>query len=99
MHYPHAPHRTNYFTTYREGEWKVIYHYFTTEVSGGSHYQLYHLKADPFEQNDLAKSEPAKLKGMMQNLIAALESQNAVYPVEKDTQTPVRPKLPLADAP
>jgi len=99
MHYPHAPHRTNYFTTYREGEWKVIYHYFPTEVSGGSHYQLYHLKADPFEQNDLAKSEPAKLKAMMQGLIAALESQGAVYPVEKDTQTPVRPKLPLADAP
>lgn len=94
MHYPHSPHRTDYFTTFRDGEWKVIYHYFPTEVSGGSHYQLYNLKDDPFEQNDLAKSHPAELKKMMQGLIAGLEAQNAVYPVEKGTQTPVRPKLP-----
>jgi arylsulfatase A-like enzyme len=94
MHYPHAPHRTDYFTTFRDGGWKVIYHYFPTEVSGGSHYQLYNLKADPFEQNDLAKSHPAELKKMMQGLIAGLEAQNAVYPVEKSTQTPVKPELP-----
>ena len=94
MHYPHAPHRTNYFTTYRDGEWKVIYHYFPTQVSGGSHYQLFHLKNDPFEQTDLAKSDPTKLRTMMEGLIAALESQNAVYPVDMESKTPVKPKLP-----
>ncbi|MDP1589070.1 MAG: sulfatase-like hydrolase/transferase [Prosthecobacter sp.] len=94
MHYPHAPHRTDYFTTFRDGEWKVIYHYFPTEVSSGSHYQLYNLRADPFEQNDLTQTHPAELKKMMQGLIAGLESQNAVYPVEKGTQTTVKPKLP-----
>lgn len=94
MHYPHSPHRTDYFTTFRDGDWKVIYHYFPTDVSGGSHYQLYNLKADPFEQNDLAQKSPAELKRMMQGLIAGLEAQNAVYPVEKGTQTPVKPKLP-----
>jgi arylsulfatase A-like enzyme len=94
MHYPHSPHRTDYFTTFRDGAWKVIYHYFPTEVSGGSHYQLYNLKDDPFEQNDLTKSHPAELKKIMQGLIAGLEAQNAVYPVEKGTQTPVRPKMP-----
>ena len=26
MHYPHAVHRSNYFTTWREKDWKVIYH-------------------------------------------------------------------------
>jgi len=31
---------------------------------------------------------------MMQGLIAGLEAQTAVYPVEKDTQTPVKPKMP-----
>lgn len=94
MHYPHAPHRTDYFTSFRDGEWKVVYHYFPTEVSGGSHYQLYHLKDDPFEQNDLAKSHPAELKKMMQSLITSLEAHNAVYPADIGTQTPVRPKLP-----
>jgi len=94
MHYPHSPHRTDYFTTYRNGDWKVIYHYFPTAVSEGSHYQLFNLKADPFEQKNLAATEPAELKRMMQGLIAGLEQQGAVYPVEKDTRLALRPKVP-----
>ncbi len=93
MHYPHSPHRTNYFTVYREGEWKVIYHYFPTEVSGGSHYQLYHLAPDPFEQNDLASARPEQLRRMMQGLIAGLEAQKAVYPVDEKGQVQ-KPQLP-----
>lgn len=94
MHYPHAPHRTDYFTTFRDGDWKVIYHYFPSAVSEGSHYQLFNLKADPFEQKNLAASEPAQLKRLMQGLAAGLEKQGAVYPVEKETKQPVKPKLP-----
>lgn len=94
MHYPHSPHRTNYFTTYRDGDWKVIYHYFPSGVSGNSHYQLFNLKTDPFEQKNLAATEPAELKRLMQGLIAGLEAQSAVYPVEKDGSTPVKPRLP-----
>lgn len=94
MHYPHAPHRTNYFTTYREGDWKVIYHYFPTAVSGGSHYQLFHLGRDPFEQEDLAMREPAELRRLMQGLIARLKDYDAAYPVDKDRKLPVRPELP-----
>jgi len=94
MHYPHAPHRTDYFTSYRDGAWKVIYHYFPTEVSGGSHYQLFNLKNDPFEQQDLATSHPAELRRLMQDLIQALESQNATYPVDKASRKTVKPLLP-----
>jgi len=94
MHYPHAPHRTHYFTTYREGAWKVIYHYFPTEVSEGGHYQLYNLQDDPFEQKNLAATHPAELKRLMTAMVAKLEAQGAVYPVEKGTATPVKPKLP-----
>ena len=94
MHYPHAPHRTDYWTSYRDGDWKVIYHYFPTEVSENSHYQLFNLKNDPFEQKNLAASESAELKRLMQGLIAGLEKQGAVYPVEKGGTTPVKPKLP-----
>ena len=122
MHYPHAPHRSDYFTTYREGAWKVIYHYFPTEVpssesrlqpearkkqnasppkggtpnteSEGGHYQLYNLQDDPFEQKNLAATHPAELKRLMSGMIAKLEAQGAVYPVEKGTSTPVKPKLP-----
>jgi arylsulfatase A-like enzyme len=94
MHYPHSPHRTNYFTSYRDGAWKVIYHYFPTEVSEGSHYQLYNLKDDPFEQKNLATTNPDELKRLMQGLITGLEAQHAVYPVEKGTTTPVKPQMP-----
>lgn len=94
MHYPHAPHRSDYWTSYRDGGWKVIYHYLPSEVSGGSHYQLFDLKTDPFEQKDLAGADPATLKRLMQGLVSSLEAHNAVYPVAKDGSAPLKPLLP-----
>jgi arylsulfatase A-like enzyme len=94
MHYPHAPHRTDYFTTYRDGDWKVIYHYFPSDVSENSHYQLFNLAKDPFEQKNVAASEPAELSRMMKGLIAGLEKQYAIYPVDKQTREPLKPRLP-----
>ncbi len=93
MHYPHGPHRSNYWTSLRDGRWKVIYHYFPTEVSGGSHYQLFDLQADPFEQSDLAGKEPEQLQRMMRLLVEALEEHHAVYPIDEHRQ-PVRPLVP-----
>ncbi len=93
MHYPHAPHRSEYWTSYRDGAWKVIYHYVPSAVSGQSHYQLFNLVEDPFEQNDLAATRPADLRRMMQGLIAGLEAHGATYPVGKD-KTPLNPRLP-----
>jgi arylsulfatase A-like enzyme len=94
MHYPHAPHRSDYWTSYRDGGWKVIYHYYPSEASENSHYQLYHLAEDPFEQRNLATSRPDELRRMMQGLVAALAAHDSVYPVEKDGTTPRRPRLP-----
>ena len=84
MHYPHGPHRTDYWTSLRDGRWKVIYHYFPTAVSGGSHVQLFDLGADPFEQQDLATSRPDELKRMLQLLVKSLEEHQAVYPIDDD---------------
>lgn len=94
MHYPHSPHRSDYFTTFRDQDWKVIYHYFPSEVSGGSHYQLFHLASDPYEQHDLAQQRPEELRRMMSALIAALEAKQALYPVDGERGEPLRPKLP-----
>ena len=94
MHYPHAPHRSDYFTVYRDGDWKVIYHFFPSKASEGSHYQLFNLAADPFEQQNLAVAKPAELRRMMQGLSASLEQHHALYPVDKDGVTPLKPKLP-----
>lgn len=95
MHYPHAPHRSTYFTSYREGDWKVIYHYFPSEASENSHYQLYNLADDPFESTNLADSNRDELHRMMTALIASMEQHNALYPVaEAGSKAPVKPKLP-----
>ena len=95
MHYPHAPHRSDYFTVYRDGDWKVIYHYFPSKASQGSHYQLYNLAEDPFELTNLADSRPEKLKKMMDALADSLESHGGLYPVATTGGTsPLKPKLP-----
>ena len=95
MHYPHAPHRSDYFTCYRDGDWKVIYHYYPSEASENSHYQLYHLARDPFESNNRAATNTKQLKIMMQKLIAAMNHHDAQYPVDKtDGVTPLKPMLP-----
>lgn len=96
MHYPHAPHRSDYFTVYRDGNWKVIYHYFPTEVSGGSHYQLFNLASDPFEQKDLVKANPKQLKILMEGMLEGLEKQKAVFPIDPKTKLPVKPQPPAA---
>ena len=94
MHYPHSPHRSDYFTVYREGPWKVIYHYFPSKASEDSHYQLYNLSLDPFEQQNLATTKPEELRRLMTGLIATMEKQQALYPVNKDGATPLKPQLP-----
>jgi len=101
MHYPHGPHRSNYFTTWRDGDWKVIYHYLPeTKTHGdflqsaGKRYQLFNLKDDPFEQTDLATAEPARLRRMMEGLVARTEAHKARYPVAKDGKTRLKPELP-----
>ncbi len=95
MHYPHAPHRSDYFTSYRKDDWKVIYHYVPSKASEGSHYQLFNLSDDPFEQTNLAASKPDQLRRMMQGLIASMEEHDALYPVSKaGGSTPLLPQLP-----
>ncbi len=100
MHYPHGPHRSNYFTTWRDGDWKVIYHTLPGEPTTGGHiqfagglYELFNLTDDPSESTNLAKSNPKELERMMTGLIAALEKHDALYPVD-DSGKELRPQLP-----
>ncbi len=100
MHYPHGPHRSNYFTTWRDGDWKVIYHTLPEKPTtgghiqfSGGHYELFNLADDPFESTNLAESRPEELHRMMQGLITELETHGAVYPVD-DAGKELRPQLP-----
>ena len=96
-HFPHN-HRNSYFTSYVNGDWKVIYHYpvpakgGSSEPSQKSRYELYNLKDDPFESTDLANSYPERLQTIMGALIKDLEAKNALYPeVGKKQLRPVTP--------
>ena len=100
MHYPHGKHRSNYFTTYRNEDWKVIYHTHPNSKttgdhiqSGGERYQLFNLARDPYEQNDLARNNPEQLKRMMRSLIKTLKAQNTQYPIDENG-TELRPLMP-----
>ena len=100
MHYPHGPHRSNYFTVWRDGDWKVIYHNFPKDPplggkvqSGGERYELFNLVKDPFESTNVAKGNPVILKKMMQGLAAQLEHHDAVYPQDQAGKA-MKPILP-----
>lgn len=102
MHYPHGKHRSNYFTSWRNGDWKVVYHALPQETttggamqSAGKHYELFNLKADPFESTDLSGKKPRKLRTMMRELVKQLEMHQAVYPVDA-SGTELRPVVPSA---
>jgi arylsulfatase A-like enzyme len=93
MHYPHE-HRDRYFTSFRQGDWKVIYHYFPEDSPTEQQYQLYHLKSDPAESNNLAAAEPAQLHTMMALMIERLTEYQSVFPVDSN-QTPIKPVIPM----
>ena len=78
MHFPHK-HRSSYFTVYREGDWKLIYHYFPDRAQQPDRYQLFNLKDDLSESNNLAKSKPEKLQDMIQAMAERLEMEGALY--------------------
>lgn len=79
-HFPHGDHRSNYFTSLVKSDWKIIYHY---PIEGEPRYELFNLKNDPFETNNVADKNPEQLKLMMKVLAAEMKSKKALYP-EKD---------------
>ncbi|MBI1372203.1 MAG: sulfatase-like hydrolase/transferase [Phycisphaera sp.] len=89
MHFPHQ-HRSSYFTVYRRGDWKVIYHY---EKPAEDRYELFNLAADRSESNNLASSDPAKLREMMTSMVDALHRADAQYPVDQAGKA-VEPVVP-----
>lgn len=80
-HFPHE-HRSSYFTSFKKGDTKVIYHYPT---EGPLAYELYDLSKDPFESTNLADTEPDLLTYMIESMVKEMTKMNAQLP-EKDGQ-------------
>ena len=91
MHFPHE-HRGSYFTTYRKGDWKLIY-YYNPETDGVPSCKLYNLKEDPYEKEDVAAKYPAHVKRLCKLMIKRLNLEKALYPVDKEKRT-LYPKIP-----
>ena len=82
MHFPHGEHRANYFTTYRKGDWKLIY-YYNPDTTGEPSWKLYNLKDDPYETTDLAENQPEKVASMIELMKERLTEEKALYPINK----------------
>ncbi len=85
-HYPHYGNQGgDPSSIIRDGDWKLIHYY------EDGHRELYHLKNDIGEQNDVAKEHPdmvTKLAGQLETLIAEtngrLPSPDPEYDAQKD---------------
>ena len=100
-HFPHS-HRSSYFTTYRKGDWKLIFRYRTTgnaEQRANKikkalpRYELYNLKDDPYEKTNLAEQKQKKLETLIKQMLAQLEAEDALYAIgsSKKELIPVLP--------
>ena len=92
MHFPHA-HRSSYFTSFRDGDWKIIYHFKPNDNPAKTRYELFNLASDPYENENLAQKRPKVLKRMMETLVAALQAESALYPVNADGSE-MQPEIP-----
>ena len=90
MHFPHS-HRSNYYTAYRSGDWKLVYRY-DPSGAGIEKHELFNLKSDPFENQNLVLKNPEKLQQMIKNMAKQLESENALYPIDTKGKS-LKPKL------
>lgn len=79
MHFPHS-HRSSYFTSYREGNYKLVYHYLPKK--DGIKYELFDLKKDPYEEKNLADSDKSTLQRMLAAMNDELAKAEAQYPVK-----------------
>jgi arylsulfatase A-like enzyme len=90
-HFPHS-HRSSYFTSLVKSDWKIIYHY-QLPNNNQPRYELFNLKKDPFETNNIADKKPEKLKIMMNTLVDEMTDKKALYPeIERQPLELVMPK-------
>ncbi|MGB0768465.1 MAG: sulfatase-like hydrolase/transferase [Phycisphaeraceae bacterium] len=92
MHFPHG-HRSSYYTVLRVGDWKLIYHTFPEMNPAKTRYELFNLRDDPFEKNNLAEKEPNKVKRLLNAMSKQLEEEGALLPVD-DAGNALQPIMP-----
>ena len=89
-HFPHTYDQPPY-SSVRRGDWKLIYHHADARL------ELFNLKADISEQDDLSIKEPEKLREMAGILSDFLRETGARLPIDKATGRKVAYPIELFD--
>ena len=82
-HFPHS-HRSSYFTSFRKGDWKLIYRHLTDagkrkNKNSLPKHELYNLKNDPYENKNLARGDDKKTIEMIGLMKRQLKEENALF--------------------
>jgi arylsulfatase A len=82
-HFPHYRYSQEVpYSIIRRGDWKLIKRY-----SGDKKYELFNLKEDPYEQNNLADERPDKTREFEERLAIWLRYTNAKMPIPNPDYT------------
>ena len=84
-HYPHY-HRTLPYGAIRQGDWKLI------EFFEKGTLELFNLKTDPFEKNNLIENNPEKAQALLKNLAGWRKSVGAQMPTKNPDYDPNKPR-------
>ena len=90
-HFPHQ-HRGSYYTTYRNGRWKLIYYYNPAHPETPQ-CVLYDLVEDPFEMEDVLDRNRGTADRLLREMTERLHREGATFPVDFEG----RPVLPDPD--
>lgn len=85
VHFPHR-HQSKHYSSMRDGDWKLIVHY----MSGKK--ELYNLKQDLGEKNNLVDAHPERVERMTRDLAKELERMGAQYSLHAASGKPILPK-------
>lgn len=88
-HFPHR-HRGSYYTTYRNGPWKLIYYYNPAHPELPQSV-LFNLEEDPYETTDVSGRHPGITARLLKEMTARLERERAAYPVDFEGR-PIPPR-------
>ena len=78
-HFPHYYSRQTPFSAVRVGDWKLIHHH------ADSRLELFNLTTDLSEKDDLAATEPERVRALASQLAALLKERAAQMPANKQS--------------
>lgn len=90
QHFPHSHTYAKFYSSFREGDWKVIYNYMDDYCLGKYPWELFNLKDDISESNNLAQNPKYRriLDDLAKKLMTDLKLQKAQFPTLTNPDSP-----------